>query len=320
MQRGGGGVISPRGGGASSPNHSLSTANFSTNFISDLSADSHTHSYSCASWDPSYSAQSSIPTIQKLYLKLYSVTIQGKGAVMRQAFSLIDSDIYIMIDADTQYDTSCLPRAIAHFMQHSLDMLNIARIPITKDTHRKYHSFGNKFLTLIVSLLFGKKFDDMLSGYRIFSKAFVKSFPAHSQGFEIESELTIFALQQKMRIDEIGAEYKARPHNSFSKLSTFRDGFKILFMIMQLTCTERPLLIFGILSFLCFIFGVTLGMPILIEYMQTSQVAKFPTLFVCVGLGIVSIIFALFGFLAHLVVKNTKEQRHFTYLLYREEV
>ncbi|WP_394980850.1 glycosyl transferase [uncultured Helicobacter sp.] len=238
---------------------------------------------------------------------------------MREAFSLIDSDLYVMIDADTQYDTHILPQAIEHCIKHSLDMLNIARIPTHKNTHRKGHSFGNKLLTRLASALFGRKLEDMLSGYRIFSKAFVKSFPAHSQGFEIETELTIFALQQRLRIDEIAAPYKARPDNSFSKLSTFKDGFKILGMILQLLITERPMFVFGIVSLLCLVLGVGLSLPIVLEFLQTSQVARFPTLFVCVGLLVSSVVLGGIGFLAHLVAKGIREQRHLTFLSYHKE-
>lgn len=195
-------------------------------------------------------------------------------------------------------------------------MLNIAREG-NKTLYRKYHSFGNKLFTQIAQLLFDKQINDMLSGYRIFSRGFVKSFPAHSIGFEIESELTIFALQQRMRISEIKAPYKSRSEGSFSKLSTFKDGLKIFWMIMQLLFTERPLFVFGILSFLFCVLCLMLGIPIVLEFFETSKVARFPTLFVSVGFGVISVILAISGLLAYLIARNTKEMRHLSYLHWR---
>lgn len=233
---------------------------------------------------------------------------------MREAFGLIESDIYVMIDADTQYDTAFLPTALEYFTQNSLDMLNIARDTIDSTIHRRGHSFGNKLISSTAQILFKKKISDMLSGYRIFSNGFVKSFPAHSNGFEIETELTIFALQQNLRIDEIKAPYKSRPEGSFSKLSTFKDGFKILCMIAQLLFSERPLFIFSIMSLVCFVLCFGLSVPIIVEFLETSKVPRFPTLFGCIGFGIIGIILLITGFLAFLISRNTKEMRHFAYL------
>lgn len=247
-------------------------------------------------------------------LKLFSVSTQGKGVVMREAFRLLEADIFVMIDADTQYDTSILPKAIEYFEANSLDMLNIARETINNKIHRKGHRFGNFLFSKTAQTIFGTKLRDMLSGYRIFSYAFVKSFPAHSNGFEIETELTIFALQQHLRYDEISASYKSRPEGSFSKLSTFKDGFKILNMILQLLFTERPLFVFGLLSALSFIFCLFLGVPIVLEFIETSKVARFPTLFVSVGFGVISVILSIAGLLAYLIARNTKEMRNLAYL------
>ncbi len=247
------------------------------------------------------------------YLQIFSVSTQGKGAVIREAFALLDSDIYIMIDADTQYDTSFLPTALTYFIKHHLDMLNIARETIDDTIYRRGHNFGNKLISKTAQMLFKKNIIDMLSGYRIFSRGFVKSFPAHSNGFEIETELTIFALQQNLRIDEIKAPYKSRPEGSFSKLSTFKDGFKILFMIAQLLFSERPLFIFGILSAVCLLICFGFGIPIVIEFLETSKVPRFPTLFACIGFGIISIILLITGFLAFLISRNTKEMRRYAY-------
>ncbi len=246
-------------------------------------------------------------------LTLHSVSTQGKGAVMREAFALIEADFYIMIDADTEHDASILPQALAYFSTHKLDMLNIAR-EADSSTYRKGHSFGNKLFSKSTQMLFGTKINDMLSGYRIFSRPFVKSFPAHSNGFEIETELTIYALEQRLRTDEIKAPYKSRPEGSFSKLSTFKDGFKISLMILNLLFSERPLLVFSVLSAICFLLSLFFGVPVFVEFLETSKVARFPTLFVCVGLMVIAVVLFIAGLLAHLVTKSIKESRYLAYL------
>lgn len=257
----------------------------------------------------------STPQGESQYLHLYQVPTQGKGAVMAYAFSVVEADIFIMIDADSQCDTSILPRALQIFNAQNLDMLNIARLANEPNLYRKGHKFGNALFTKIAQMLFGKSFKDLLSGYRIFSRAFVKSFPATSKGFEIETELSIFALQCQMRIGEISAPYRSRPQGSFSKLRTFRDGFKILAMILQLLFTERPLFVFGIASILCFAVALILGVPLVVEFLQTSKVPRFPTAFVCVGFGIIGVVLGIAGLLAHLIGRNCKEMRRFVYLL-----
>lgn len=246
-------------------------------------------------------------------LSLYRVSTQGKGAVVREAFALIEADCYVMIDADTEHDVSILPQALTHFHTHKLDMLNIAREG-DSDIYRPGHSFGNKLFSKSTQMLFGTKISDMLSGYRIFSRPFVKSFPAHSNGFEIETELTIYALQQRLRTDEIFAPYKSRPEGSFSKLSTFKDGFKISLMILNLLFSERPLLVFGLCGILCFALAFIFGMPVVCEFLETSKVARFPTLFVCVGLMVIGVVLCIAGLLAYLVTRSIKEARYLAYL------
>ena len=264
--------------------------------------------------DSSYKiVETKIASMYDKSLYLYKVSTQGKGAVMREAFALIQADCYVMIDADTQYDVSALPSALNMFFTQKLDMLNIAR-ESESHIYRPLHSFGNRLFSKSAQILFGTKISDMLSGYRIFSYAFVKSFPAHSNGFEIETELTIFALQQRLRTAEVKAPYKARPQGSFSKLSTFKDGFKISLMILNLLFTERPLFVFGILSALCLIVGIAFSVPVVMEFLETSKVARFPTLFVCVGLGIVSVVLLITGLLAYLITRSIREGRYLAYL------
>ena len=241
------------------------------------------------------------------------VSYQGKGEVIRRAFSDIDSDIYIMVDADMQYDLSEINNFINYFTENKLDMLNISREVVDETVHRKGHSFGNMMLTGFANFLFGKKFNDMLSGYRIFSKRFVKSFPANSRGFEIETELTIYALQMRLPIDEVSAKYIKRPEGSHSKLNTFKDGFRILFTIIYLLITEKPLLFFNTISLIFLGIGLFLGIGITIEYFETLKVERFPTAILTICLIILSALSFSIGLLMNAISKVLSENRRFKY-------
>ena len=241
------------------------------------------------------------------------VSYQGKGEVIRRAFSDIDSDIYIMVDADMQYDLSEINNFINYFTENKLDMLNISREVVDETVHRKGHSFGNMMLTGFANFLFGKKFNDMLSGYRIFSKRLVKSFPANSRGFEIETELTIYALQMRLPIDEVSAKYIKRPEGSHSKLNTFKDGFRILFTIIYLLITEKPLLFFNTISLIFLGIGLFLGIGITIEYFETLKVERFPTAILTICLIILSALSFSIGLLMNAISKVLSENRRFKY-------
>ena len=241
------------------------------------------------------------------------VSYQGKGEVIRRAFADIDSDIYIMVDADMQYDLSEINNFINYFTENKLDMLNISREVVDETVHRKGHSFGNMMLTGFANFLFGKKFNDMLSGYRIFSKRFVKSFPANSRGFEIETELTIYALQMRLPIDEVSAKYIKRPEGSHSKLNTFKDGFRILFTIIYLLITEKPLLFFNTISLIFLVIGLFLGIGITIEYFETLKVDRFPTAILTICLIILSALSFSIGLLMNAISKVLSENRRFKY-------
>lgn len=241
------------------------------------------------------------------------VSYQGKGEVIRRAFSDIDSDIYIMVDADMQYDLSEINNFINYFTENKLDMLNISREVVDETVHRKGHSFGNMMLTGFANFLFVKKFNDMLSGYRIFSKRFVKSFPANSRGFEIETELTIYALQMRLPIDEVSAKYIKRPEGSHSKLNTFKDGFRILFTIIYLLITEKPLLFFNTISLIFLVIGLFLGIGITIEYFETLKVERFPTAILTICLIILSALSFSIGLLMKAISKVLSENRRFKY-------
>ena len=241
------------------------------------------------------------------------VSYQGKGEVIRRAFADIDSDIYIMVDADMQYDLSEINNFINYFTENKLDMLNISREVVDETVHRKGHSFGNMMLTGFANFLFGKKFNDMLSGYRIFSKRLVKSFPANSRGFEIETELTIYALQMRLPIDEVSAKYIKRPEGSHSKLNTFKDGFRILFTIIYLLITEKPLLFFNTISLIFLGIGLFLGIGITIEYFETLKVERFPTAILTICLIILSALSFSIGLLMNAISKVLRENRRFKY-------
>ena len=241
------------------------------------------------------------------------VSYQGKGEVIRRAFADIDSDIYIMVDADMQYDLSEINNFINYFTENKLDMLNISREVVDETVHRKGHSFGNMMLTGFANFLFGKKFNDMLSGYRIFSKRFVKSFPANSRGFEIETELTIYALQMRLPIYEVSAKYIKRPEGSHSKLNTFKDGFRILFTIIYLLITEKPLLFFNTISLIFLVIGLFLGIGITIEYFETLKVERFPTAILTICLIILSALSFSIGLLMKAISKVLSENRRFKY-------
>ena len=241
------------------------------------------------------------------------VSYQGKGEVIRRAFADIDSDIYIMVDADMQYDLSEINNFINYFTENKLDMLNISREVVDETVHRKGHSFGNMMLTGFANFLFVKKFNDMLSGYRIFSKRFVKSFPANSRGFEIETELTIYALQMRLPIDEVSAKYIKRPEGSHSKLNTFKDGFRILFTIIYLLITEKPLLFFNTISLIFLVIGLFLGIGITIEYFETLKVERFPTAILTICLIILSALSFSIGLLMKAISKVLSENRRFKY-------
>ena len=241
------------------------------------------------------------------------VSYQGKGEVIRRAFADIDSDIYIMVDADMQYDLSEINNFINYFTENKLDMLNISREVVDETVHRKGHSFGNMMLTGFANFLFGKKFNDMLSGYRIFSKRFVKSFPANSRGFEIETELTIYALQMRLPIDEVSAKYIKRPEGSHSKLNTFKDGFRILFTIIYLLITEKPLLFFNTISLIFLGIGLFLGIGITIEYFETLKVERFPTAILTICFIILSALSFSIGLLMKAISKVLSENRRFKY-------
>jgi len=243
--------------------------------------------------------------------------IQGKGNVVRRMFADIDADIYVMADGDATYDASSAPALVARVLDEQLDMVVGARVTQADAAYRRGHKMGNALLTGMLARLFGRSFTDILSGYRVFSRRFVKSFPVLSSGFEIETEISVHALELKMPVAEIETPYFARPEGSESKLSTYGDGFRILSTIIQLYRLERPVLFFGSIGALLAGLAVILAIPLIITYMHTHLVPRFPTAILVTGLVILASLNLFAGIILDTVVRGRREVRRLAYLSHR---
>jgi glycosyltransferase involved in cell wall biosynthesis len=245
------------------------------------------------------------------------VTTPGKGNVVRRMFSDIDCDIYVMVDGDATYCADSVVGMINKLIDERLDMVVGCRQTTHETAHRAYrlgHEFGNKLLTRSVTQIFGGTFTDMLSGYRIFSRRYVKSFPALSKGFEIETELTVHALELRMPYGEVMTPYGARPPGSHSKLSTYSDGWRILKTIGRLFIAERPLAFFGLLALTLFLLSVALALPIITEFMHTGLVPRFPTAILSASLVICGLLSATCGLILANVTRGRQEIKRLAYL------
>jgi glycosyltransferase involved in cell wall biosynthesis len=242
------------------------------------------------------------------------VALKGKGNVVRRMFSDVDADIYVLVDGDGTYDPAAAPTMVARLIDEGLDMVSAARVSTAAEAYRAGHRFGNLALSGVVRQVFGRQFKDMLSGYRVFSRRFVKSFPAHSSGFEIETELTVHTLQMRLPAVEVEAPYGARPEGSESKLSTFRDGLRILRMISLLVREERPLQFFSIAGLAAVVFAWFLAAPVLVQYLRTGLVPRLPTLVVAVGMMMVALLCFAVGLILDTVSRLRLEQRRLAYL------
>ncbi len=241
---------------------------------------------------------------------------RGKGNVVRRMFTDIEADIYVMVDGDDTYDGSVAPKLIEALVADNLDMLVGKRIETHEAAYRAGHRLGNRVLTGLVAWLFGSQIDDMLSGYRVFSRRFVKSFPSFSREFEIETELTVHAMQMKMAIAEIDTNYKERPPGSVSKLRTFRDGWRILVTIINLMRNERPLLFFWLIGLLFMLVGIGIALPVFLEYLDTGLVRRFPTAILSFSLGVTAVICFATGLILDLVAHVRREAKRLAYLQY----
>ena len=242
------------------------------------------------------------------------VPLQGKGNVIRRMFADVEADIYIMVDGDDTYDASVAPLLAARLVREGLDMVVGTRVSKEQAAYRFGHRFGNQLLTGCVASIFGNTYTDMLSGYRIFSRRYVKSFPAHSAGFETETELTVHALELRMPAAEVATHYKSRPDGSLSKLETYRDGWRILRMIVRLFKTERPLMFFSIGFFACTLLALVLAVPLVHTYLDTGLVPRQPTAVLCTALVLFGMILLSCGLILDTVTKGRIEQKRLAYL------
>jgi glycosyltransferase involved in cell wall biosynthesis len=240
--------------------------------------------------------------------------IQGKGAVVRRMFADIDADVYVMADGDATYDAASAPRLVERLVGEQLDMIVGSRVSQVQESYRRGHRFGNALLTGMLARLFGRSFTDILSGYRVFSRRFVKSFPSLSAGFEIETEISVHALELRMPCAEIETPYYARPEGSESKLSTYGDGWRILSTILTLYRIERPLLYFGGLALVLVLGALLLAAPLVVTYVQTGLVPRFPTAILVTGMGIVAALCFFAGLILDTVVRGRREMRRLAYL------
>jgi glycosyltransferase involved in cell wall biosynthesis len=245
-----------------------------------------------------------------------SEKMQGKGNVVRRMFADVEADIYIMADGDATYEAAAAPALVARLLEDNLDMVVGARKSEVEAAYRRGHRFGNAMLTGMLAQIFGRSFSDILSGYRVFSRRFVKSFPLLSTGFEIETEISVHALELRMPVTEIVTAYAARPEGSVSKLSTYRDGWRILNTILKLFRFERPLLFFGAFAGLLATSAIGLGIPLIITFVETGLVPRLPTAILVTGLMILSALIFLCGLILDTVVRGRTEVRRLAYLSY----
>lgn len=241
-------------------------------------------------------------------------TLQGKGNVVRRMFADVEADIYLMCDGDITYDAASAPALINKLIGENLDMVVGCRIDTQVEAYRAGHRLGNAVFTGFVASLFGNRFTDILSGYRAFSRRFVKSFPALSNGFEIETELTVHALELRMPIGEINTPYGARLEGSQSKLSTYRDGFRILLMITKLFKNERPLFFFAIIFGLLSLTSIGLSIPLLATYIETGLVPRFPTAVLAASIMLLAFLSLTCGFILDTVTHGRREIKRLAYL------
>jgi glycosyltransferase involved in cell wall biosynthesis len=242
---------------------------------------------------------------------------QGKGNVVRRMFADVDADIYVMADGDLTYDPKAAPEMVRVLIDEQLDMVVGTRQHEVADAYRGGHVIGNRLFTGLLTGLFGRSFTDIFSGYRVFSRRFVKSFPVLSEGFEIETEMSVHALELKMPVSEIETAYGARPEGSASKLSTYRDGWRILKTIGTLYRVERPVLFYGGLGALLIVAAIILAVPLVLTYLDTGLVPRFPTAILVTGMVIIAVLSFFAGLILDTVTRGRREVRRLAYLAHR---
>ena len=263
--------------------------------------------------------------IPKLWGGVFKVRAKGKGNVVTQFFSIIEADIYVIVDGDATYELASLRKMVDILLSKRLDMVVGRRVEVGVDlenkVYRRGHRFGNKVITNAIAYVFDQKasnriFQDMLSGYRVFSRRYVKSFPSLSQGFEIETQLNVHALQLKMRCEELPTPYFKRPSGSQSKLSTYRDGIKIAWTIFKIYSTEKPFLFYSVLSVVFGLVSIFLAIPLFITFINTGSVPRLPTAVLSTGLMIFAFLSLVSGMILQNVTKGRIEVKRLFYLSY----
>jgi glycosyltransferase involved in cell wall biosynthesis len=244
-------------------------------------------------------------------------TRQGKGHVVRRMFADIDADVYLLVDGDATYDAPSAPTMVGKLIDENLDMVVGTRVDREATAYRRGHRSGNYIFTWFVAGIFGNAFSDILSGFRVFSRRFVKSFPALSTGFEIETELTIHALELGMPVGEIETPYFARPEGSASKLSTWRDGLRISWTIQRLYRTERPLQFFGFIALVLGALSIALAVPVIETYLATGLVPRLPTAILATGLMLAAFLALAAGLVLDTVTRGRREIKRLAYLSHR---
>jgi glycosyltransferase involved in cell wall biosynthesis len=242
---------------------------------------------------------------------------QGKGRVVRRMFTDVDADIYVLVDGDATYDAPSARKMIARLVEDRLDMVVAVRVDREEAAYRPGHRTGNRLLTGFVAHVFGQSFTDMLSGYRVFTRRFVKSFPVLSGGFEIETELTIHALELELPVGEVRTPYYSRPQGSASKLSTWRDGFRILRTIFRIYRAERPLPFYGSIGVSLGIVSIGLAIPIFVTYMREGLVPRLPTAVLSTGLMVLAFLAIACGIVLDTVTRGRRELKLLSYLAQR---
>lgn len=240
--------------------------------------------------------------------------LQGKGHVIRRMFADIDADIYIMVDGDDTYEAGDAPAMVDLLLEKQLDMVVGVRVEESDAAYPFGHQWGNRFFNTLVGNIFGKRVHDIFSGYRVMSRRFVKTFPVLSKGFEIETEMTVHALEMQMPLAEYPSRYGERPEESESKLNTVVDGLRILKMVARLTRDERPLEFFGSFFILCEVLALLLGIPVIMEFMATGLVPRLPTAVLATGMAVCGLIFLACGLILVTVSKHRLETKRLAYL------
>ncbi|MGA7710673.1 MAG: glycosyltransferase family 2 protein [Rhizomicrobium sp.] len=240
--------------------------------------------------------------------------LQGKGNVVRRMFADIEADIYVLVDGDDTYDAEAAPMLIAQLIDDGLDIVSGKRESTAVEAYRPGHVLGNRLLTGLTSVMFGVKMADMLSGYRIMSRRFVKSFPSAAKGFGIETELSVHVVRLKVPMAEVGTRYKERPAGSVSKLNTYRDGTRILLTIVGLMRRERPLVFYGLIFLFFAIFSFAIGIPVVLEYFETGLVPRLPTTVLVTGMMVLAFLSLFTGLILDTVTRGRWEMKRLRYL------